>query len=196
MAISEITICNHALMLLGQTQLITTLDEESTSARLCNSRYEGNLEELLYAYQWPSCMKRASLATPIDTVPWGSENVFELPADCIRIMKMNKDITQDWRVEGGFLLTDSNTAEVKYVFKNTVPTTYEPSMRDCLSARLAWQIAYALTGSNTVADRMLKEFEHLLSRAKSHAAQSSGTPDTVGGDQWAESRQAGWWGTA
>ena len=53
-------------------------------------------------------------------------------------------------IEGRKLLTDEDTARIKYIARVTDPQQYDALLIDALSARLASEIAYAATGSTSV----------------------------------------------
>ncbi len=67
-------------------------------------------------------------------------------------------------VEGRNLLTDETVAKIKYVTRELDPNKYDPLLVDAISARLAYELCYAVTGSNgmiapppTIYDEKMRE---------------------------------------
>ncbi len=85
-----------------------------------------------------------------------------LPTDCLRVLEFTNgtfSYPQDnifnnsggpvYVIEGRNLLTDETVAKVKYIAKETDTNLYDSLLVETLSARLAYEICYALTGSNS-----------------------------------------------
>ena len=53
-------------------------------------------------------------------------------------------------IEGRNLLTDEGVAKIKYISRVTDPNEYDTLLVDTISARLAYEICYAITGSNSM----------------------------------------------
>ena len=78
-------------------------------------------------------------------------------------------------IEGRKLVTDEGTAKIKYIAKITDPQQYDPSLIQALSARLASNIAYAITGSNSVVQTMFAKYEAEVKEARFNDATESAT---------------------
>ena len=69
---SVVDICNEAMDLLGAAT-ITSLDENSKEAKLCNRRFTTVRDQVLRSHPWNSAIRRATLAkdsaTPASDLP-------------------------------------------------------------------------------------------------------------------------------
>lgn len=148
MATSDSEICNIALFRLGISDTIASLDDDTTTARVCKAVYNQCLNEFLRVCMWPWAIKRVVLS-PTGTPPdeWGFSYAY--PADCVRILDVvipgnrnpQNEMRIPYRVEYNgtqrVIYTDAETATIRYT-SNALPVTEMPS--DCVSA-LAWKIA-------------------------------------------------------
>ena len=79
MAITDVSICNMALISLGQST-ITALSDENENARRCNAIYEQVRNDLMVKHPWNFCMKRATLVdiTKPDIDIWVTDTDYEV----------------------------------------------------------------------------------------------------------------------
>lgn len=190
MTISVVSICNRALDMLGADP-ITALTDTSKSARLCNRNYEPVRDAVLRAYPWNSAMARASLAASADTPEFDYAYQYEAPADFLRMWRINEDDEGlvKWRLEGRKILTDQPAPlYIVYVKQITDPAEFDPLLADAISARLAAEIAYSLTGSASVKQEAENSYLRRLAEARKVDAQEIGIPDELTAPDWIESR--------
>src|SRR5690606_7797987 len=112
MANNAVSICNMALGELG-INAITSLDQATADARLCNRFYEQTRDEVLRAHPWNFAIKRVNLSA-ISTAPvFGWLYQYQLPSDYLRLIQLNgweEDEQADrWEIEADKLLTDETT---------------------------------------------------------------------------------------
>lgn len=173
---SVVDISNSALNMLGATN-IASLTEDSKAARLVNQRYEAVRDAVFRSHNWNSLIARATLAQSATTPDFGYAFQYPLPGDCLRVLEFTNGILsypQDnitsnsngpvYVIEGRNLLTDETVAKIKYVTRETDPNKYDPLLVDAISARLAYELCYAITGSNgmiattkTIYDEKMRE---------------------------------------
>lgn len=148
---SEVEICNRALQKLGAKR-ITSLTEDSVNARSCNVAYNVVRDAELRAHPWSFAVRRAELAADVTAPLFGKQNAFPLPSDFLRLLPPDPELNLnniDWQIEGRSILTnDSAPLQIRYVAKITDPNTMDPTFREALSARLAWELCEELTQSN------------------------------------------------
>jgi len=95
---SKVEIANAALNSLG-AERITTLDEDSESARKVDAIYEPTLKALLRTHFWNFAMKEASLARLVDVPVLDDYTyIFQLPSDFVRLKKT--DLDEDRQLQG------------------------------------------------------------------------------------------------
>jgi hypothetical protein len=90
-------------------------------------------------------------------------------------------------IEGRKLLTDEGTARIKYVARVTDPQEYDASLVEALAARLAMEIAYAVTGSTTVVQLVTALYDEKLREARFVDA-TEGAPQKLEASDFIESR--------
>lgn len=184
-AISEVLICNLALIKIGQ-QRINSLSDTNKAAILCNQVYETLRDEVLEDHPWNFAIKRASF-TQLVTIPaYGFAHEYQVPTDCLRVWSPENEGTC-FKVEDGKVLTDESEFKCQYIAQVTNPAKFSRNFADALSIRIAAELAYSLAGSRELQETMLKLYEIRLRIARSNDAQE-GTPDSIIQTKFLESR--------
>jgi hypothetical protein len=164
MASSEVTICNLALGKLGAGTIIA-LDEESTEARACKLHYAPTRDEVLRHHLWNFAITRVSLVLEAEPPAFEWSYQYELPTDCLRVIEVNGwqsgSTPRSWEVEGRRLMSNSNTAEIRYVRRVTDCNLFDAIFVEALSLKLASKISRPLNGSSTMASEFLTEYEKI-----------------------------------
>lgn len=182
LSVSETSICNSALIKVGAAT-IASLSDGTKNANLCQEQYPKIRDQLLCAHPWNFALKRASLA-PLPSVPlFDYSNTFQLPADCLRVVRIS-DPVLEWKIEGSQLLTDSSSVLIKYISHVTDPTLFEASFLTALEFRLSSELAYAISQNATLAQGLFETYKEELAVARSVNSQGAGTPDPVWADDW------------
>jgi len=183
---TETSICNSALIKLG-AERINSLSETNKRARLCNEQYNKVRDEVLRAHPWNFALKRASLGTLTTTPLFEYDYEFQLPSDCLRVLSLH-DNTILWAIEADRkLLSDSSEVKIKYISRVTATAEYDSQFLEALSFRLAADLSYSLVQSSALSQKLLAEYESVLSAARSIDAQEGTPPDLID-DSFVESR--------
>ena len=161
---SVVDICNGALNQLGATTILS-LTEDSKNARLCNARYTQVRDGIFRSHPWNCLQKRTSLAKDATAPAWGFSAQFTLPADCLRLLYII-DYDSNYKVEGRKILSNTSTMKILYISRVTDPNQYDELLRETLSAALAADIAYGITSSNPVSEKMNTLFQDKLRDAR------------------------------
>jgi hypothetical protein len=147
-------------------------------------------------------IRRAELAQETQTPAFGYSYQYALPTDpyCLRVLEFSNgslSYPQDnmfsnrggpvFVIEGRKLLTDEGTARIKYVARVTDPQEYDASLVEALAARLAMEIAYAVTGSTTVVQLVTALYDEKLREARFVDA-TEGAPQKLEASDFIESR--------
>ena len=198
---SIVDIANYALNTLGATN-ITTLDENSKPARIINQRYESVRDTVFRAHPWNCLLRRAELAKESTAPEFGYANQYALPTDpfCLRVLEFSNgtlSYPQDnmtsnsggpvFVIEGRKLLTDEGLAKIKYVGRVTDPQQYEANLTETLAAKLAMEIAYALTGSNSIVQLTASLYDQKLKEAR-FVDGTEGAPQRIEASEFIEAR--------
>lgn len=135
-------------------------------------------------------------------------HIFYLPADCIRVIMINRYRVGDYygfssfgyyalmgddggymppfKIENGYLLTNESTIDVLYVQLQNPPQ--DPILVDLVVHKAAAKIAYGVTGDSEIEEKHLKLYEAVYARAK-NINTNQGTPDVVQDDSWIRARR-------
>ncbi len=188
---SEVDISNLALSNLGE-KTILSLTDTSAAASACNLKFPYVRDAVLRAYPWSCAIRRASLAKSADAPNWGYSNKFQLPSDpyCLKVLSLKEEDDYDyaWKVEGRFLLTDSDTANIRYVGRLIEVNDWDSLLKEAVAARLSAEVAYRITANRAMAELMQKLYERKLREARTADAQE-GTPDSFTGEsEWIKAR--------
>tara|TARA_R110002012_G_scaffold14004_1_gene58834 strand:+ start:126 stop:710 length:585 start_codon:yes stop_codon:yes gene_type:complete len=181
---TEVSICSNALRKLGDDP-ITSLTDDTERARLCNSFYESSRDSCLRSHPWNFAITRATLAQLSTTPAYGFAYQYALPTDpyCLRVLEMEyQDYIfkiENLATEGRVLLTDESTAKILYIARITDTTLFDSLFVDLLTAKLATNLAYAITGSLKVQEQMYLLYTKKLSEARSVDGQEGFIDDLV-----------------
>lgn len=186
---SNTELCNIALSMLGSDE-ISDLSDESKEGYLCNRHYSRVRDAVLRAHQWNFAVTRVDLAEDATDPVFEYTYRFALPTDCLRVIRTESDslgYTPNYRIEGRYVYTDDSTCAIEYIKQVTDVTVYDALFVDVLTARLAAELAYALTDNATLASNMRALYEEKLREARNVDAQE-GAPREAMGSNWLDAR--------
>jgi hypothetical protein len=182
----SVEICNLALTSLG-ADTIMALDEESENARKLNAIYVLILKDLLRAHPWNFSSRRSTLAQLVEAPSFGFTFYYQLPSDCLRAVEINENPKINFVVEGRRLLCNEESVDLKYIAYVEDPTQYDANFVSLLAARLAAEIAYAITNSRTVSKDRWDIYFAMLKTTRSSDAQE-GKPQRTETHRWISKR--------
>jgi len=198
---STVDIANYALNSLGANN-ISSFDENSKPARLINQRFDSVRDSVFRAHPWNCLLRRAELPKESESPAFGYANQFTLPTNpyCLRVLEFSNgtlSYPQDnmfsntggpvFVIEGRKLLSDEGIAKIKYVARVTDPQEYDANLIDTLAAAIAFEVSYAITGSNTVKQMMAAEYSDKLKQA-AFVDGTEGAPQRLEASEFIESR--------
>ena len=186
--VSETSICNMALALLGDER-IGALTDNTEAARACNSVYEHLRNGLLRSHPWRFARARASLSSLTSTPTWGWSYEFTLPTDpfCLRVLDVDSYKQYEWTVEGRKLLGNFSSCNIRYVSIVSDPMQFDPLFSVALSTRIAVQICMRLTSDESLRKMLSSDFTEHMSEARSARGQE-GEVESVEADVFADER--------
>ena len=171
MATTFVEIANRAITYLGGDP-ITSLTDDTKEGRSCNRLYEQTRDQLLRDHPWNFAIKRASLAANATAPEYEYTNAFDFPNDTLRIIEV--DTTEEWAVEGRQIVSDAAAPlQIVYIERVTDPNLFDTKFIEAFSLRLAADIAYDITASQTVAATAEQKYAALLQEARLVDAQES-----------------------
>lgn len=184
---SVVDLCNKALDKLGHGP-ITSLDDNTKAARLCTRNWPLVRDAVLRAHPWNFAIKRDVLA-PVDLTvteaakQWGFTYKFPFPADMLRLVEVRDLSTDEYQVEGRAILANTTALYIRYVWREEDPNQYDTLFFDAAAAHLAFELAEALTQSNSKKDAAWQEYQERLSDAKRLDGQEN-PPAQFEEDEW------------
>lgn len=170
---SDVDICNEAVARIGG-KLIQSLDDPTTHTEtLLQKMYPKNRRIVLRSAVWNFATKITTLVKTSETLD-GYLGVFALPEDFIRFLgvpsleytasDVGKYRLSDRKIYLKYSSADSVTLD--YIFDNTNILKWDDLFIEALSLRLAYNLSFALSGKNTLADRLMQEYLEVLREAK------------------------------
>lgn len=163
MADSVVGICNIALVSLG-ANTITSLSDGTVEAVLCDSMWDNARRAVLRLHPWNFALKRLELAPEVGTPSFDFKYTFPLPADSLRVIQVFRN--PDYRVEQKKIISNTSTCFLKYVFDNQDIGSWDDSFKDLMAARMRFDLAYAITRSNTAVNTAAALYNEKLKTAK------------------------------
>lgn len=163
MADSVVGICNIALTSLGANP-ITDLSDGSTEAILCTSMWDNARRAALRLHPWNFALKRIELAPEATAPAFDYKYSYPLPADCLRVIQVFQN--EDYKIENKRIITNKTTCFIRYVFDNTDIGSWDDSFKDLMAARMRFDLAYAITRSNTAVNTAAAILQDKLRAAK------------------------------
>ncbi len=200
---SKTDIANFALGLIAE-ETITSLTDNSETARKCLLHLAPTVREVLELAPWRSCRKRKSLVE-ISTPPeFGWARQFALPNDFAAIAMFN-NIEVDYRlrplfeIEGRVLMTNEDTAKIVYVQDVTkTDSDADYGLLGALQVRviytlLASKLAWHIQQNRTQQESLYQQFEMELRRAKGRNARQAWSERVDSGyeSDWLKARYIG-----
>lgn len=151
--VSEVYIANLALAKIC-SKAITALSDTTVEARWCNRFFAQCRDKILRSHPWNFAIKRQTLSE-LSTVPineWAHQ--YALPSDYINIYQLNGThcwnstyLSNLYQIEAGNILTNAETAVIRYVFQQDDASKYDPLFVEAFADLLASQICQPITGN-------------------------------------------------
>lgn len=147
---TALTVCSDALLLLG-ARPISSFNEGTDEANLCDRLYPSVKKSTLQAYPWSFSFKKVQLARTINTPVNEYKYEYQLPSD--RLGTIRRAFTSTsvgagtfnaWTVQGDKLLTNEETIVVDYQFlpeESAMPAYFV----QLLNYMMAWHLADPVT---------------------------------------------------
>jgi len=173
---TTITIINSALTKLGQ-RTITTLSDDSKSARLAARTYEAIRDDLLRDHPWNFAIKRTALSASTTTPAWGYDYYYPVPSDFLKLVELYNPSVYPYSIEthddtGTVIATDlSSPIYIRYIARITDANLMDTKFREILAAKYAAEWAEPLTGSKDLREDAAEIFQKKLHDAKNVDAQ-------------------------
>jgi len=186
-----VSICNLALQSLG-AKSISALAEDTTAGRACNRVYAQARDSELRAHPWAFARARVKIAADSTDPTFGAAKRYALPSDSLRILPTNgtnkTDVQDDFEIFGRFIHTDhASPINLVYVKRETDVGAFDSLFVELLIARVAMDIAEAVTQSNTKKEDARDHYKKAQMEARRVNAFER-PPQTLPTDSWLNAR--------
>lgn len=169
---TDIEICSHALVLLGADE-ITTFQDETREAKLCNIIYELTTRNCLADRNWTFAQNQVELNKLSQTPLFGFKAAFQLPDDYLRLCgKENPSLPH--QIKESFLYCNEEHVKVNYIFRAS-EEKFPPYFTEFLINRLCEKLAISLMEDENKAAYYAKKVLESRTRAGHIDSQSNGT---------------------
>jgi hypothetical protein len=183
---SQTRIVNKALVLLGTSATIASLDDGSLLARAASAVWDEARDEVQADHPWNECLRRGPLAASADYTPAVEYlYAYELPQDCLRWLPWERD-HEAW-FEGEqeigpndrrYLLTSAEAPlYARWIKRVEDVGAWSPGLKSAVAAKLAKYLAKPVTGQSGMIDRMDAAYADELARAKRQDGLATGRRD-------------------
>lgn len=185
MSVSDVSIVNDALALIGADRIIS-LDADTKTARLFKEQFPKTRDALLEAHPWRFAVKRVALALSDETPAYEYSYYYVLPTDCLRVIELSSP-TIDWEREGKLIATKGQVEGCRYIRRITEPGLFSANFSKALTAKLAYENCYSVVQSLELKEKLKEMYLMALGEARSYSAQEA-SPKQPYANQWLNSR--------
>ncbi len=112
MSFSSIELCSKALNKIGANS-ITSFDDGTVEAEICESIYLTLKHKLLSLYSWSFATKMAKLSSVESEEKYGFCYAYILPVDFLRAVKIASNMK--YKIAGSYLFSDDENVELEYI---------------------------------------------------------------------------------
>lgn len=187
MADSVIQIVNSALVIVGE-DFITSLDDGSPAAKKAKLKYPLVRDHVLRQHPW-NCAIAQEVLAPLAIEPlFGFTKQYTLPNNpyCLRVLAIDDEVGTRARpsksrniapffIQGRKLLTNiEDEITLTYISRVENPTIFDAMLVSVLAARLAMELSYDITGSNTNYQKAQALYLDELAKARAIDAREQG----------------------
>lgn len=175
---SQVQIINLALGRLGANE-ITSLTEGTTEQKLAVNAWDIARRACLRDHTWNFATTDATLNSIADYIPYEFQYAYQLPSNNVRLLRVYGNPT--YKVQGRRILCNNNTCKIKYIADITDTTSWDSSFTDLVAQRLAADMAFALTKSQSSADSNYAIYGQKLKTAR-NVDSTEDVMDMLGGE--------------
>lgn len=185
MAVTEIGLCNSALLQLSQTSILSFEDGTQVSDA-CREEFPKARDTVLEAHPWNFATFTATLTRIADPPAWGYTFQYALPTEpyCLRVLNMqyNRPFEIGAYVHQGdptrCLMTDEGVANVRYVGRVQDLSRWNNLAIEALTIFLGKVLAPFVTGQAARRQELLAELKAWIAASSDRDA-SEGTPQVL-----------------
>jgi hypothetical protein len=195
---TKASICNSALLLLGQDPLVEDADaaQQYSDADAVVRAYDERFGRVLRSHNWNFAETLAIIDADATAPAFGFARRFPLPTvpPCARVWALSEDRhgkEPKYRVRGGFIETDEpSPLHVIYIARIEDPSLFDDEFAEALAAEIASKAALKVLGSKEAATVFRKEAKEDQTNARSIDSKEN-PPKDIDGGSWTVGRSTG-----
>ncbi len=170
---SKVDIINRALTKINARR-ITSENDGTKNATDAGAVYDDILDEVLASFAWNFATRRTSLARLAAAPAYRYDFQFRLPTEpkLLHIWEAVPDNRRPTKLyvieaddEGGLLLTNFTAIDIKYTARIIDTERFSPWMVESFATRLAAELAYPVTGKQSLEKRQMDLYEFKINIA-------------------------------
>jgi hypothetical protein len=156
-------VCEQALSLIGADRIVDNMDQNTVSEML-RAGYETARDSVLSHCMWSFARTRTDSTALGSYGP--SEYLHNIPTDWLKVVRIFEDQAMtnavDWiRTENG-IVTSIPDVYMEGIKRITTPNSYSPEFVSALAARMAADMAFAVTQDKEFTDLLWKAYEYKI----------------------------------
>ena len=151
-----IDICNDALSIIGEPS-ISNIDDTDNRSRACKLNYNSIRTKLLGSYNWSFASYRVELRQAYGCPAFEWTDVFELPSNCLRVIKLFPDSSYELGAENKIYTNGSKY--LQYVADIDDPTLFDINFKIAIAYKLALILHPILVDKATAYQILLREVD-------------------------------------
>lgn len=181
MAVSAVSICSNALLMVGAKTINSLDDDTSDRGRLVANLYPMVRDYLLASHPWNCCKARALLNPDVTAPQFDYGYAYTLPADFARMGRIGSDDDGviDYAIENGKILCDQVPLKLHYQFLNQNEALWSPLMVMACTMLMRAIVAYPITSSTSLEQLLEQVLQPYLKQARAIDSQDT-PPETMG----------------
>lgn len=192
---SKLQVWKQALVHLEKETIANTTDTEVTAVNVFTNAWDGVVEEAFNEGDWNAFKATAPMTRLVATPASGWSYVFDYPDDYLRTIAISPSgIFQRGYMaftdQGGFLSANTDTLYIEYISsaKITEVETWPTMFWRYVALKLAFETCGRLTGGDGLRDRLERQVEKALRKAKSVDARNENNKQ-IGPGSWLRARR-------
>lgn len=168
MTVTAVQICNIGIAKTGSDSFITSLDEDTKTARFCKMFYEPMRDSLLRSHLWRFARKQYQLAPLVDEPLFNGGSYFQIPVDCLRIVQPDDDYFETygrWSVEGDKILADTTLLNIVGIRRVTDESLFDAIFVEAFATKLAHELCLPMAQSESLKNALKQDMREIIIRA-------------------------------
>lgn len=184
---TDAQICSLALTRIGHEGITALSASGNKAQKWFAANYDFIRQTLIREHPWRFAIKRDELTKEDVADPTEFSYRFEIPSDCLRVLRVNSREWDTYRVEAGYIYTNEGEVWIEYIFDNDDESTFDSQFVDLLAARLSAEVCFYLTDNSTLTEQAWNIYNNKLTMARSLDSMQ-GTPRGLEADTWLGAR--------